>query len=592
MSNELVFDPQRAITLYQSGNYPDLTKYFLDVLAAFRDADWRELTPDRSHFVNRFLAHFGALFTQQDYVIAEEYVARFVSFAPVISNMAAMSCFRTTDPWLEILRYQKANLVKILTLLNARSRSRFSAADIFTADPQCASIWYRTYFEVFHCGAPTITLWNNGREHIDRADPRFSYIGSATGDFYFFLSYLALEKEAGLKRLYHNVVRPRMGQATVQSHPNPKSIAIVTARWNKTSAVYKSLAPFVEALRDDYELTLVRLVGAGYGTNENFDKSWFKAIRNVTAIGDKFDLTEISKNDFSLTYFPDIGMQPEDRMLCNLRIAPIQVMGYGHPVSTHGGQIDYFIGGREVERLEDAQRNYSERLVAIPGLGAFPVLPPHVGGDQRPATNPLIVNCAWTGYKCVHPHLVLLRRIGDLSNVPVVFRFFIGKVSGWNNQAVPFAAEMEEVIGSGRVQIITDLPYPAYQQRLREGAFALDSHPFGGYNTIVDSIAVCRPVVVLEGRHAVNRLAAAVLRRVGLSELIARDADEYVTLALKVLADREYRESLYERLRRIDLTGALCRAEEPKAFKRAIEFLLTKHSHLAASGSRDPIVVD
>ena len=38
--------------------------------------------------------------------------------------------------------------------------------------------------------------------------------------------------------------------------------------------------------------------------------------------------------------------------LCNLRLAPVQVTSYGHPASTHGGLVDYVIGGEEVELWE------------------------------------------------------------------------------------------------------------------------------------------------------------------------------------------------------------------------------------------------
>jgi hypothetical protein len=41
--------------------------------------------------------------------------------------------------------------------------------------------------------------------------------------------------------------------------------------------------------------------------------------------------------------------------------------GYGHPVSTFGGEIDYFIGSAAAELPERATQFYSERLVLMPG---------------------------------------------------------------------------------------------------------------------------------------------------------------------------------------------------------------------------------
>ena len=43
------------------------------------------------------------------------------------------------------------------------------------------------------------------------------------------------------------------------------------------------------------------------------------------------------------------------------------VSGYGHPVSTFGGEIDYFMGSAAAELPELATQFYSERLVLMPG---------------------------------------------------------------------------------------------------------------------------------------------------------------------------------------------------------------------------------
>src|SRR2546429_306824 len=71
----------------------------------------------------------------------------------------------------------------------------------------------------------------------------------------------------------------------------------------------------------------------------------------------------------TVVYYPDIGMTPQSILLANLRLAPIQIMSLGHPVSTWGSEIDYFISGADVEPPNYPERNYSERLVLLPGCG-------------------------------------------------------------------------------------------------------------------------------------------------------------------------------------------------------------------------------
>lgn len=585
------FRPERAMQLYREGDHDELCDYLLSTLGVISSRVWTRMTPERTAFVNSFLNHFGYLFTQPDFTLSTKQSIAFVRRNLIIANLAAVSAFETTDIWLKLVLGQRKNIGKILTLYNARCHTRFKAEALFNAAGGLASLWYSIYFDVFRAGTLTERLWNNARNHVASMDRRWRYIGPITGHFYFFTSYFALESEYRLKRFFHQNMGDAIKAPEIRSRPNPKRIAIVSARWQRTSAVYKSLAPYVHALLPDYELTLVRL---GRRKNDNFELDWFKDIRHIDLVDGAFDLEEIRDNDFALAYFPDIGMEPEDKFLCNLRLAPIQAMGYGHPVSTHGGAIDYFIGGQEVERLEDAEVNYSERLVAIPGLGAYPVLPE----SQPPAaiapsqSEPLYINCVWTAHKCAHPHLQTLAGIARKSPRALCFRFFVGKNMLDQGLAPVFERELAEALAPGSVEIIYSLRYSAFQAKLAEGALSLDSYPFGGYNSVVDALVLGKPVVALEGHHAVNRLASALLRRVGLDELIARTPDEYSEKALRLIGDEPYRRRLAEHLKGLDLEATLCRESELGAFKRAIDHLIANHQNLVAEGSRDPILID
>jgi len=588
---EISFNPLRAAELYQAQNYPALSNYFLEILQFLEKQAWSELNAERSRFVNIFMKHFLFFFSQEDYVLGDEEGECFIRANSLISNLAAMSVFKTTDVWLELIRNQQANFVKVLALLNARCTSRFEIAPFFEAHPKFATLWYTKYFDLFYGGTPTKTIYENALRHVAGADSRWEYSGPDMSNFYFFPTYFAMDQEAGLKKLYHGLVKPIMAQAKITNKPNPKSIAIVTAGWVRTSAVYKSLAPYVEALRHDYDLTLVIL--GNYGGSDNFDKSWFKTIKNISISGKEFKLQDILENDFSLVYYPDIGMRNEDRHLANIRIAPIQVMGYGHPASTHGSEIDYFVGGQETESLRDAQKNYSERLVAIPGLGAFAVLPEkRFKATRQEQSDRIIINCPWYAHKCTYPHLLTLGRIASKAKKKVLFRFFVGQGLSFHNQTIPFAQEVASVVGEGHTEIIELRPYDEYQRLMSEGAFSLDSAPFGGYNTIVDSLAVGKPSVTLEGRHAPGRLAAAAMRRVGMNELVAKTPSEYVSIVLKLIDDDAYREDVVRRLAEVDLDASLCRKGEGEAFKRAIDFLIANHARLKAEGSREPIFID
>ena len=47
----------------------------------------------------------------------------------------------------------------------------------------------------------------------------------------------------------------------------------------------------------------------------------------------------------------------------------MQVTSYGHSVSTHGAEVDYFVAGEDAEDIKNVASHYSERVVLIPGIG-------------------------------------------------------------------------------------------------------------------------------------------------------------------------------------------------------------------------------
>jgi len=590
-AKEPAFTPAEARRFFHEKKWDALSFLFLEVLGLFDSNNYVQTPPRVKRYIDEFMETFLYLFTQEEYVIPERFVPAFIRHNRVISNLAAISAFKNTDAHLELLRNRKSNFVKILALLSARSSARFDSKTFFEAQPYYASLWYAIYFNM-QGGAPTALMHENILRHMRELDDRYQYIDPLLTFYpYTIASYFDTGLDRPQKQKINDLIKPLFKGVTVNNTPDKKSIAIITARWTPTSAVYKSCARFIKALKDDYDLTLVQL----YRPQDNFDKSWFKEVKVVAFKDNKLDLSPILNNDFALAYFPDVGMQPDDTHLANLRIAPIQAMGYGHPVSTFGGEIDYFIGGKDVEVVAKAEQNYSERLVLIPGIGADPILPIPADLKFKPRTGltetRLVINCPWSAQKCMYPHLQRLRDIADQSDTPLLFRFFVGVSIQRHNATIPFRQELESVLGAERVEVVLELAYPEYLQRLSEGAFALDSFPFGGYNTIVDGLFLRKPVVALEGEQFINRAASALLRQVGLPELIAKTPEEFVEKTLRLIHDEKWRKSLSTKIGKIDLTSRLFNTDSPAYFKKAIDYLLKNHARLQADTNRKPVII-
>jgi protein O-GlcNAc transferase len=61
-------------------------------------------------------------------------------------------------------------------------------------------------------------------------------------------------------------------------------------------------------------------------------------------------------------------MEPAACALAALRLAPVQVASWGHPVTTGMPNIDIYLSGELIEGPQ-AERHYREKLVRLPGTG-------------------------------------------------------------------------------------------------------------------------------------------------------------------------------------------------------------------------------
>ena len=95
------------------------------------------------------------------------------------------------------------------------------------------------------------------------------------------------------------------------------------------------------------------------------------------------------------------------------------------------------------------------------------------------------------------------------------------------------------------------LPYMTHDQYLRVNAVCdvmLDTLHWSGGNTSLDALACGLPLVTLPGHLMRGRQSAAMLRLVGVDELVAGDAEGFVARAVEVGGNRALRAQLSARI--------------------------------------------
>ena len=247
--------------------------------------------------------------------------------------------------------------------------------------------------------------------------------------------------------------------------------------------------------------------------------------------------------------YPELGMGAVPFALAGLRLAPLQCVAWGHPVTTGHATIDVFFSSAAMEPADGAS-HYAEKLVTLPGIGTryrAPVAPVDASRERfgLPAGVPLLL-CSQSLFK-IHPdNDALFARV--LAAVPdATFVHFEGRD---RRLTARYAARLAAAgVGAARVRT---LPQCAHDDFLRVNSVCdvmLDTLHWSGGNTSLDALACGLPIVTLPGRFMRGRQSAGMLALMGIDELVARDADDYVRIVASLAGDAHRRAALAQRIR-------------------------------------------
>jgi protein O-GlcNAc transferase len=262
----------------------------------------------------------------------------------------------------------------------------------------------------------------------------------------------------------------------------------------------------------------------------------------------------ILRLQFDVLVYPEIGMDRLTARLAALRLAPIQATTWGQPETSGLPTIDHFLSAADLEAPQP-QGAYTENLVLLPRLGccwrgdtAGPVLPDGFGGSLD-AGVPLLV-CPGTPFKYAPQQDWVYAEIArQLGNCRLIF--FLPRNDGRSRVLQRRLAAAFERVGLDPARHVTFLGWQsraAFYGLLSRADVFLDTIGFSGFNTAMDAVHCGLPIVTREGRFLRGRLASGILRRIGLEELIVATEQDYVTLAVRICRDADYREHLRRRL--------------------------------------------
>jgi predicted O-linked N-acetylglucosamine transferase (SPINDLY family) len=111
-----------------------------------------------------------------------------------------------------------------------------------------------------------------------------------------------------------------------------------------------------------------------------------------------------------------------------------------------------------------------------------------------------------------------------------------------------------------RIEFVDRCGRADYLRKYRDIDLCLDTFPYNGHTTSLDAWWMGVPTVTLAGETVVGRAGVCQAMNLGLPELIATTAEEYVRIASSLAADlerlAELRRSLRDRIERSPLMDA------------------------------------
>jgi predicted O-linked N-acetylglucosamine transferase (SPINDLY family) len=242
-------------------------------------------------------------------------------------------------------------------------------------------------------------------------------------------------------------------------------------------------------------------------------------------------------------------------LLATYRLARVQITNFASPISTGIKNIDYYIAGKLMEPMPDAQAHYREQLIVIDGTGFC------FSYDSEPSATQYDINREMLGIPdsavVFASTANLFKLIPDLREtwakilaaVPHSVLMLMPFGPNWMScyPGIAFVDDMNAIlakygVAGDRLRVLKALPHRAnVKQALKVSDICLDSFPYAGTTSLIDALEVGLPTIAWEGNTLRSRMGAAILKSLAMTDLIAHSEESYVELAITLAENPDLR---------------------------------------------------
>ncbi|MEQ1824403.1 MAG: tetratricopeptide repeat protein [Pirellula sp.] len=231
-----------------------------------------------------------------------------------------------------------------------------------------------------------------------------------------------------------------------------------------------------------------------------------------------------------------------------MKPAPVQMCWLAYPGTTGLTTIDYRITDPHLDPPGLFDQYYSEESVRLPDtFWCYDPLTsgPHVNGLPAKTNGYITFGCLNNFCKVNVPVLKLWARV---LHAVEASRLVILANEGAHRDRTLRRLEAEGITRD-RVDFVCHQPREKYLECYHRIDICLDTFPYNGHTTSLDSFWMGVPVVTLVGNTVVGRAGLSQLMNLDLPELIAKTPDDYMRIASELAEDLPRLERLRASLR-------------------------------------------
>lgn len=269
---------------------------------------------------------------------------------------------------------------------------------------------------------------------------------------------------------------------------------------------------------------------------------------------------DIQALELDVLLYLDATMSKMCRALAMSKLARVQAVTHGHPVTSGIPTLDYYISWAAAER-HDAQTHYTEQLALLPAHTMHQVYEHRTqhgvskkdGQPFKHLTRQDLLQKDGTWYTCMqkpfkrHPEFDTM--LADILGHDPQARILLHDTEG-NPEVTRIVKQRLEAQGVDldRVHFIPTLPHHKLMALYTLSDVILDSYHAGGCTTTREALELGAPVVTLPATHLGGRWSLAYYNIMDVHELIAHNKTHYATLAVEIANNQTLKAHLQTRI--------------------------------------------